>query len=323
MQPLPTTYVLPISVAADAPADPDLDGYLWELVGWVDEVIVVDGSGPVRFADHGRRWPPAIRHAQPAERTPMGKVGGVLTGIRLAGRDVVVIADDDVRWRVDELADAVARMEGCDVLRPQNAFAPRPWHARWDAGRTLLHRALGGDWPGTLVLRRRALPSTGYDGAALFENLELVRTVRAAGGVACLALDLVVTRRPPTTRHFLGQRARQAYDEWARPWRLAAELAVLPGVLLGRRRAVVGIVAGSVAVAELARRRAGGTAVWPWTASLWAPAWVAERALTSWIALGSRVRGGARYRGGRLPLAANSVRTIRRRLAAEADRVGP
>jgi hypothetical protein len=182
----------------------------------------------------------------------------------------------------------------------------------------LLHRACGGDWPGTLVLRRSAVPAGGYDGTALFENLELVRTVEAAGGRADVALDLVVVRRPPTTAHFLGQRARQAYDEWARPWRLVAELAILPAVARGGRRAALGLALGAVVVAEIGRRRGGGAAVWPWTASLWAPAWLAERSVTSWCAVGSRLRGGARYRGARLPLAANTVRTIRRRLAAGA-----
>ena len=317
MRPLSISYVLPIRVAPEAPADPDLDGYLHELAGWVEDVVVVDGSEPARFAEHGRRWPSTIRHVPPTRATPMGKVGGVLTGLEVAAHEVVVVGDDDVRWTLDQLDDARRRMERCDVLRPQNAFAPRPWHAHWDTGRTLLHRAVGGDWPGTLVVRRSALPPEGYDGAALFENLELVRTVQAGGGRACLALDLVVTRRPPTTAHFLGQRARQAYDEWARPWRLAIELAVLPTVLVGRRRAAAGVAVVAVAVAELGRRRAGGAAAWPWTASLWAPAWVAERAFTSWVAVGSRFRGGARYGDRRFPLAANSVRTIRRRLAGE------
>jgi hypothetical protein len=50
------------------------------------------------------------------------------------------------------------------------------------AKRTLLNRASGGDWPGTLGVRRSALQRTGgYDGSAMFENLELVRGEAHAG----------------------------------------------------------------------------------------------------------------------------------------------
>jgi len=72
----------------------------------------------------------------------------------------------------------------------------------------------------------------------LFENLEMERTVRAGGGRVRALHDLYVARRPPSTRHFLGQRVRQAYDSLAQPGRLAAELAILPTVLIadgGRR----------------------------------------------------------------------------------------
>ena len=309
---LAVSYVLPLK--ADA-LDPDLDAHLRQMVDAVDDVVVVDGSDDDLFAAHDARWPARVHHLRPQQRTVMGKVGNVVTGLRAARHDIVVIADDDVRWTRDLLVAAVDRLGGADVVRPQNAFDPAPWHARWDTGRTLLNRLVGGDWPGTLVVRRGALPH-GYAGDALFENLELVRTVRAGGGREVLALDIVVPRRPPTTRRFVEQRVRQAYDEWARPWRLVLQLMVLPAVVRWRWQAVVAIGAGAAVAAEAGRRRAGGRAVWPATAALWAPAWVAERAVTAWLAVGSRLRGGVRYRGGRLALAANPVRRIRRRMAS-------
>ena len=301
--------------------DDDLDDHLRAMVEVVDDVVVVDGSGDDVFAANDERWPASVRHLRPAVRTPMGKVGNVVTGLRAARHDVVVIADDDVRWTPALLEAAVARLDGAEVVRPQNCFDPSPWHARWDTGRTLLNRVAGGDWPGTLVVRRSALPD-GYAGDALFENLELVRTVRAGGGRDVLALDIVVPRRPPTTERFLEQRVRQAYDEWARPWRLAVQLAVLPAVVRWRWRAVAVVSVTSITAAEAGRRRGGGARVWPATAPLWAPAWVAERSLTSWLALGARLRGGVRYRDGRLPLAANSERALRAR-AREGRPVGP
>jgi hypothetical protein len=191
-----------------------------------------------------------------------------------------------------------------------------PWHARWDTGRILIARATGGDWPGTLVVDRGALlRAGGYDGSALFENLELVRTLEAAGGHQVLALDLLVERIPPTAGHFWSQRVRQAYDEWARPGRLGAELALVPLVVVGRTTALWVLAAGSIALAEVGRRRAGGREVFAPTAALWAPCWVAERAVTSWLALASRAAGGARYGPGRLSRAANRPAVLRKQLA--------
>ena len=257
--PLPLTYVLPIRRDAVTP-DPDLDRYLHRLAGEVAEVVVVDGSSPEVFVDHARRWGDAVRHLAPdvAIADPPDKPAGVVTGARAAGHDVVVVADDDVRWELPDLADAVRRMEGADLVRPHNRFDPMPWHARWDTGRTLLNRAFGGDWPGTLVVRRRYVVD-GYGRGVLFENLELVRTVAARGGRVAVARDLVVVRRPPSAGWFLRQRVRQAYDEMARPWQLAWQLALLPVAALGGRRAVAGLGVAAVACAEVGRRR-GGTA---------------------------------------------------------------
>src|SRR4029079_2928969 len=112
---------------------------------------------------------------------------------------------------------------------PQNYFDPLPWHARVDAARSLLNRVhsgdreLGsGDFPGTLGVRREAFVACGgYDGDVIFENLELMRTIEAAGGRVATPLDLYVRRLPPTTAHFISQRVRQAYDDFALPVRMA------------------------------------------------------------------------------------------------------
>jgi hypothetical protein len=200
---------------------------------------------------------------------------------------------------------------------PQNYFAPAPWHARWDSARSLLNRVTGGDFPGTLALRMSALPNRTYHGDVLFENLELMRTVEVAGGRIERRPDLFVLRRPPTARHFAGQRVRQAYDELARPVRLAAWLTVVPLVIAARRRRrlLIAIASSAVAVAELGRRRAGAQPHFHWTCSVCAPLWVLERSVCSWIAVAMRLRGGVRYGGDRLTIAAHSRRTIRRRLA--------
>jgi hypothetical protein len=296
------SYVLPIRV--QEPSE-ELTGYLAWLAERVD-VIVVDGSAPAVFDTHHRRWP-FVRHVPVDDDlvTAMGKVGGVLTGLRHAARAKVVVADDDVRHDARTLDAIDALLNEADVVRPQNYFVPLPWHARWDTARMLIARATGGDWPGTLGVHRDALGAGGYRGDVMFENLELVRTIAAAGGRIVDAPGLFVPRRPPSARHFWNQRTRQAYDEFARPWRLAAGLALLPLMLLGGRRATAALALASVVLAEAGRRRRGGRSVFPASAALWAPAWVAERSITSWLAVIAWARGGIRYGGVRLPIAAS------------------
>lgn len=318
---LPATYVLPIRRERPELSDSGLAAYLIGLSTQL-EVIVVDGSpGPV-YAAHAALWGDCVRHVRPAPelRCANGKVWGVMTGLVAASQEAVVIADDDVRYEPAELRRLIATLAEADLVRPQNYFSPLPWHARWDTARSLINRAAGGDWPGTLAVRRSTLAATGgYDGNVLFENLELVRTVKSAGGRERVLADLFVRRLPPSQRAFLDQRVRQAYDDFARPWRLTAWLGVLPlTATLAARRSWAGLAcfaAGWVALAELGRRRDSGRAVFPVTSTLLAPAWVLERAVCSWLAVGSRLwLGGVRYRDVVLTRAANSPATLRRRL---------
>jgi hypothetical protein len=295
--------------------------YLAWLVDRTVAVFVVDGSDPDVFARNGAAFPRSVRHVAPdPPGTRNGKVGGVCTGLRLArasGYDACIVADDDVRYDEAGLAAMAVALRGADLVRPQNYFAPVPWHAVEDTARTLLNRAFRADYPGTLGVRCGAL-FAGYSGDVLFENLELIRTVRACGGRAISAPGIYVRRVPPTARTFWNQRIRQAYDSFAQPLRMAAELALVPSLWRARRRpqVVLGGVLVAIAVAESGRRRAGGRAYFPARASLCAPIWLAERAVCSWIALGARMRGGVRYRQARLAVAAHSMRQLRRQAAA-------
>lgn len=284
-------------------------------------MLVVDGSDVETFRDHARRMPAAARHCRPdpdVSRCVNGKVAGVITAIRRASHPLVVVADDDVRYDERSLASTVAALEHADVVRPQNYFDPMPWHALLDTARTLLNRMSGGDWPGTLAIRRDALGPDGYDGDVLFENLELVRTVVANGGREACPLGLYVRRHPPATSHFWSQRVRQAYDEFARPMRLLVWLSILPLTIgsIARRRPgmVIAGMAGSIVVAEAGRRRAGGRRVFPAMASLMAPVWLLERAVCAWLAVGCYLlRGGVPYRGRIIRRAATPLRRLRTR----------
>jgi hypothetical protein len=242
-----------------------------------------------------------------------------MMGLRLASHEAVIIADDDVRYELTALKRAIQLLDKVDLVRPQNYFQPLPWHARWDTARTLLNRAIGADFPGTLAVRRSMLLAVGgYDSDVVFENLELIRTICAAGGLVETPLDLYVRRLPPSTKHFLEQRARQAYEDFAIPTRMICWLAILPALVSfprHRRKILLALSGGSIAVAEGGRRRSGGRNVFPLASSVLAPAWLLERGVCAWLAVLARLRyGGLRYRDTVIFTAANSTRTLRKRM---------
>lgn len=316
-------YVLPLKWSDDDDVA-ELTGYLEDLARHAN-VIVVDGSPPPLYAAHARAWRGIATHIRPEGSSANGKVSGVDTGVRRATAERVVIADDDVRYTPEQLHRVASMLDGDDLVGPQNVFDPAPWHARWDTARSLLNRAVAADYPGTFAVRRSTyLAMGGYDGDVLFENLELMRTVKAWGGTVRRPLDVYVVRRPPRADRFRDQRVRQAYDDLAQPWRMAAFLCVAPATAraLARRRPehVLAAAVALVALAEVGRRRAGGAAVFAPSTPLFAPLWVGERAVCSWIALASRARGGVQYAGGRLRVPAHNTWTLRRRLRLRAGR---
>jgi hypothetical protein len=333
---LRASYVLPLRWAAPGPIE-ELADYLRDLSATVAEIVVVDGSPTPIFERHSVALEGVAHHLAPHPdlSSPMGKVDGVITGVRESTQELIVIADDDVRYSEDALRRILDLLVDADLVRPQNYFDALPWHARLDTARSLLNRVLTGDvqfpvgdFPGTLAVRRGAFIASGaYDGRALFENLELMRTIQAAGGRVHTALDLYVPRKPPSVDHFLSQRVRQAYDDFAIPLRIGAFLATGPITLeaVRRRQApwLVGAAAAAIGVAEVGRHRAGGARHFPAGASLLAPLWIAERSICAWLALGAKLRGGVRYGDRRLPHAATSLRRLRRRFRDSAREEAP
>ncbi|MGH2680142.1 MAG: glycosyltransferase [Actinomycetota bacterium] len=316
------TYLLPVR---SRPGDDETDE-LTDYVAWLSErthLVIVDGSEPATFLRHRDRWARFATHVPPAQdiRCANGKVRGVLTGLRLAEDERVVIADDDVRYDDSSLEQMGQLLHDADLVRPQNFFEPIPWHARWDTARILVNRAIGSDYPGTLGVRRSLLRSTdGYDGDVLFENLELIRTVRAGGGRVVDAPTLFVRRRPPTLARFLEQRPRQAYDDWAQPARLGAFLLAGPALVRLARRWPPGLLAAAgaaVLLAEVGRIRHRGQEVFDRVSPLFAPVWIVERSALAWLAVGRRLLGGGSpYAGSVIRRAATPSRRLRRRLRA-------
>ena len=317
-------YVLPIRCDS---CPPDAHDALVAYLGTISSsarIIVADGSPDAIATMHARRFGVVATHSRVDEdlASRNGKVAGVRTAMHDSSNERVVIADDDVRYTPDSLRAVAHALDACDLVIPQNVF-PRnhlPWHARWDTARSLVNRAVGTDYPGTLAVRRSAFDAIGgYDGDVLFENLELIRTIEAAGGAVSARPDLFVLRLPPTSRRFWEQRIQQAYDDFARPSRLVLALATVPlGVTaVGRRRwhrLAQGLLA-SIALAELGRRRAGATAYVPASTPLFTPMWMLERGICAWLAVASRAAlGGCRYRGAVIRRAATPRRVLRRRL---------
>jgi hypothetical protein len=313
------TYVLPFR-RTRTPDVEQLSAYLSDITALGAYVIVVDGSPADIFAAHRAAFRSPVRHlaVDPNERGLNGKVRGVHTAMREVMTPYVVIADEDVRYDEVTLMAVLQQLGDGDIVRPQNVFEPRPWHAYLDEGRSLLARVSGGDWPGTLALRTSAWERAGgYDADVLFENLELVRTIVAAGCRERRCDHIFVTRLPPTVRHYLCQRIRQAYDEFARPARLMSQLAIAPLLVLSLLRfglcAIPCFFAAAAVLAEFGRRRNGGAAVFPVLSAALAGIWVCERAVTSWCALCLRARGGVSYSHGRIITAAHSVATLQRK----------
>jgi len=180
------SYVLPLRWEQAQGRLDELTSYLSDLSKRC-QLIVVDGSPPAAFDRHAHAWSGIAQHCppDPDQRFLNGKVNGVVTGVRRAVAEAVVIADDDVRYDLNGLGAVAAALQHADLVIPQNVFSSWPWHARWDTARSLLNRSCGADYPGTLAIRRSTFERCGgYDGGVLFENLELIRTV-AAHGARC------------------------------------------------------------------------------------------------------------------------------------------
>jgi hypothetical protein len=78
---------------------------------------------------------------------------------------------------------------------------------------------------------------------------------------------------------------------------------------------IAATVGAIVACAEAGRRRAGGTRVFPFVASLAAPLWVLERGVCAWLACAAYVAwGGIPYRGTIVARAATPIRILQARL---------
>jgi hypothetical protein len=120
------SYILPIRAASLAGME-ELTAYLIGLgraAPWL-ALIVVDNSPGSIFSIHHRLWDSGVMHLRPDPIfCPNGKVRGVMTGLRIATTDKLIIADDDVQYGLDALQRVLCAVESVEVVRPQNYFNP-------------------------------------------------------------------------------------------------------------------------------------------------------------------------------------------------------
>jgi hypothetical protein len=316
------SYILPIKWDGDQDTV-ELTLYLETISRHVD-LIIVDGSSPINYEQHKAMWGNFSMHLPPDETLDFinGKVNGVITGLRLAKYNEVIIADDDVRYNLDQLVYMQSLLGDVQLVVPQNYFSPNPWHGQWDTSRSLLNRAINHDYPGTLAIQRDFInPLGGYDGDVMFENLELIRTVKAGYGQVLYKDDLYIRRLPPTDGHFWSQRVRQAFDDNAQPLRLGFFILLLPALIaaafLSPLLPVI-LLALSILVAETGRHKFQGSRVFPLACSFYAPCWLLERGFCTWLALFHKLRnGGIQYNGRIIRIAANPIWKIRMKLQSK------
>lgn len=276
------------------------------------EVLVVDGSPRDVFDAHEGVWRGACKHVPVDQQYKYlnGKVNGIHTGISLATHERVILADDDIRYSLEDVRRMIKLLGDYEMVRPQNYLRPLPLWARTEAARMLINRAWikEGDYPGTLGVRRSAMLRVGhYDGDVLFDNEEIVRHFRARGASVCYARDFFILKRPPNLRKWIEQRPRQAYEDFVMRAKTAF-FALLPVAfalawLAGGWRwalAFLAVVACGAALVAARGLGDGATRFFPAWLCLYAPLWVVERAASTYWAFYWRVARGGYPFGDRL-----------------------
>jgi hypothetical protein len=170
-----------------------------------------------------------------------------------------------------------------------------------EAARMLINRATlrAADYPGTCAFRRSTMLSAGeYDGDVLFDNEELVRHLASAGAKICYANDLFVRKRPPRFRKWLEQRPRQAYEDFGLRFKTILFASLLPLAIIGWR--YMSILLLSILIAFGGWLRGHARKYFPLHVCLFAPLWIVERTVSTYVAFWWFVRRGGYPFGGRI-----------------------
>ena len=285
--------------------------YFKQLVAAGCEVLEIDGSPGHVFAEHHEVWSDICRHEQVDRRFEFlnDKVNGVHTGVRLASRDKIILADDDIRYTRRDIERICWLLDEFEVVRPQNYFpkaasASSPWSAEpghvsrvpiapWaltESARMLINRATlrTADYPGTCGFRRQTFIGAGeYDGDVLFDNEELIRHLARCGAHIAYKNNFFIAKNAPRFRKWLEQRPRQAYEDFGLRWKTVLFGAILPllfVVAFFRPTWLWLFVIAPILLAIRGWLRGDARKFFPLRICLFAPFWILERSLSTYWA---------------------------------------
>ncbi|HUR79651.1 MAG TPA: hypothetical protein VM733_02730 [Thermoanaerobaculia bacterium] len=262
------------------------------------DVVILDSSPRLQFELNARilRW--VGRHvAVRSEYRAPGGVDLVRAAISYAACEKVIIANEDVRYTTEAIAQLCELLEMHEVVEPQDYLDPMPWWSGIDAGRMLIHRGIEPqpDHGATFGFRRSAI--RGLRGLPSSPDAHARRLI-AVGAEVHSASDVFVRREPAPLSEWMTSRPRLAGDDFTLPFKTAFFFSLVPVLLLlaamgGPRFAgVYASVIAFAAVGLAARGRAGTAAMhFPLRACLFAPLWVLERSMSVYWALFNKLRG--------------------------------
>jgi hypothetical protein len=310
------TYLLVIEHETLTPGDlRGLGGYLSGLSVADCDVVIVDGSPRPLFERNRRtlRWVGRHVAVRAKHRAPNGCIDPIRAAVDLAACEKVIIAGTKVRYAGEALASICELLDGHEVVEPQDYFEPLPWWSSIEAGRMLVHRGVEPlpDHGATFGIRRSAVRGLRAIDSLVAPGEDHVRRLSSVGAEVHSAAEVFVRRLPPPLAEWIGDRPRQADDDFSLPVKSAFFFALLPIALLlaafGGFRAVGGY-GGAIAFGALAlalRGRAGAKPFFPLRACLAAPLWVLERSVSVYWALLRKLRGIGDDPGG-VPIADRS-----------------
>ncbi len=308
------SYLLPIRRPAfDDQEASELKAYFTMLSQMNCEILVIDGSPAEVFDRHAAAWSGDCSHISVDRGFGYrnDKVNGVHTGVHAARCQKIILADDDIRYTPDEIRTVLSLLGEFEVVRPQNFLRPLPWWAKAEAARMLINRATlrAADYPGTCAFLRETLIESGdYDGDVLFDNEEILRHLAADGRRIAYASNLFVRKRPPVFRKWLEQRPRQAYEDFGMRLKTGLFIALPLGLILtavisgfGGFITYLGMVAIIAILLALCGRRRGRAAdFFPPSLCFFAPLWVFERTVSTYLAFYWYLRYGGYPFGDRI-----------------------
>ena len=291
-------------VAADPAATDEeirsLASYLSTLHDADCDVVVVDRAEGAVFDARQRilRW--VARHVAIGSlyTLPNGEVDLLQAAVDIASCEKVVVASPESRYSAAEIASLSAALERHEAVEPQEFVGPLSWWGGIDAGRMLLQRGL--DQPAgnarTFAFRKSAWrPLRGFEERTYNRQ---VRRLAAQGVELAAAREVFVRCEPPSFATWVRRRLRDAAADPLVPMQAVSFCGLLPFLaflfavggaeLAGGYAGMIAI--GAVVVA--ARGRVGARYFFPLRACLFAPLWLAERAVTMYWTLFARLMRG-------------------------------